>query len=97
MPGAVTFLRRVDQSERVIFFLIFTPGALAFWDAGKLALITSLLEVAYAARRAALATGLNINNEKVVLRLCVRFLFCVFPELHWLRQELAGERNPRGK
>ena len=24
------------------------------------------------------------------MRLCVRFLFCVFPELHWLRQELAG-------
>ena len=39
---------------------------------------------------------LNIINEKVVLRLCVRFLFCVFPELHWLRQELAEERNPRG-
>ena len=40
--------------------------------------------------------NLNIINEKVVLRLCVRFLFCVFPELHWLRQELAEERNPRG-
>ena len=41
-------------------------------------------------------SNLNINNEKVVLRFCVRFLFRVFPELHWLRQELAGERNLRG-
>ena len=42
MPGAGTFLHRFDQSERAIVFLIFTPGALAFWDAGTAHFLFSL-------------------------------------------------------